>query len=238
MWEDLLANLVNLVGAFTPNIALVLFLICFIGEGFIISIPLALDLIWLTAGYHFANGTLPFLDLVGLMLVAMVGRQAGALILYYLSHKGTKFFSKFIAQRVPKKLTGNDTPISLLNRIDAISAFAVAAGRLLWLRIPLTMLLGARGRLKTLMLGIALSSIVYETLYIGLGAVVGVTADPSPGYAIPYFIGALAILYGLVFGIRWLIKKIRRRLAARSAVKHETNGRGEMGPGGTKELEQ
>ncbi len=228
MWQDLVNLLVGIftsVTAFTPQIALVLFFICLLGEGFIISIPLALDLIWLTAGSQFRNGTLPLLDLFGLVVVAILGRQVGALILYYLSHKGSKFFAKFIARRVPKKLPENGTAANLLSKVDSISVFGVAAGRLLWLRIPLTLLLGARGRLKVLMTGIALSSIIYETIYIGLGAglgaVFGITADKE--YAFLYFIIALIVLYGLVFSVRFLFKAIKRSLASRTENNHDKN---------------
>jgi membrane-associated protein len=224
MWQDFLSFLTQLFGsvnAFTPQIALFLFLICFISEGFIISIPLALDLVWLIAGTNFRNGILPPLDLVGLILVAMVGRQLGALVLYFLSHKSTKFFTKFIARRVPKQLPENGNASGFINKVDSISAIGVATGRLLWLRIPLTLLLGARGRLKTLMAGIAISSVIYEAVYIGigagLGAVFGITADKD--YAFLYFIGVLVVLYSLVFGIRFCVKIIKRRMANKASGK-------------------
>jgi membrane-associated protein len=226
MWQDII-NLFTQAfisfSSFTPQLAIVLFLICLIGEGFIISIPLALDLIWLTAGAQLRNGTLPVLDLIGLVLVAILGRQTGALILYYLSHKGSKFFTRFITRRIPKKLPDNGSASNLINKVDSISVFGVAAGRLLWLRIPLTLLLGARGRLKTLMAGIVLSSVIYEAIYIGLGAglgaVFGITSNKK--YAFLYFVVALVMLYGLIFAIRFLFRVVKRRLTARSAMKDQ-----------------
>jgi membrane-associated protein len=222
MWQDFLNFLTQLFGsvsAFTPQIALFLFLICFISEGFIISIPLALDLVWLIAGTNLRNGILPPWDLLGLVLVAMVGRQLGALVLYFLSHKSTRFFTRFIARRVPKQLPENGNASGFINKVDSISPIGVAAGRLLWLRIPLTLLLGARGRLKTLMAGIAISSVIYETVYVGigagLGAVFGITADED--YAFLYFMGVLAVLYSLIFGIRFLVKLIKRRMANKAS---------------------
>jgi membrane-associated protein len=234
--ETLLTKGLEFVGAFTPQVAIFVFLINIIGEGFVVSIPLLFETTLLAAGLQFSAGVMPLKDLLLLMLTAQLGRQVGALILYFLSRKGTSFFSRFIARRLPKRipekqavdvldrfdrLTGKEprgspsreaTHGGLLGKIDSISPFGVALGRILWLRIPLTLLLGARGKLKTLVLGIAISSTVYEGIYIGLGAVVGTTNIPYSGYLLLYFAGGLSVLYVAALGIRFAVRSIRRRI--------------------------
>ncbi len=210
-FEQLLTDGLQLVSGFTPKIAIFIFLVCFIGEGFIISIPLVFETVWLAAGYQLSAGVLPVTDLILLMLMGQLGRQAGAFVLYSLSRSGTKFFQRFIARRIPRKDPEEDSPLKILRHIDSISPFGVALGRLMWLRIPLTVLLGARRRFKPLMLGILISGTIYECVYIGLGAVVGSTAKPKTPYVILYFAAGLTAFYAVAFGIRMLIKAVRHR---------------------------
>ena len=210
-FEHLLTDGLQLVSGFTPKIAIFIFLVCFIGEGFIISIPLVFETVWLAAGYQLSAGVLRWTDLILLMLMGQLGRQAGAFVLYSLSRSGTRFFQKFIAKRIPRKDSEEDSPLKILRHIDSISPFGVALGRLMWLRIPLTILLGARRRFKPLMLGILISGTIYECVYIGLGAVVGSAAKPKTPYVILYFAAGLTAFYALAFGVRMLIKTIRHR---------------------------
>jgi len=213
--ERFLAQGLSQVSAFTPGIALFLFVICFIGEAFVISIPSLFETTWLAAGYQLTAGALRIPDLIGLMLVSQLGRQAGALILYTISRHGTPFFAKFIARRLPKEIPEERTSFGqkILQSIDRISPFSVAIGRLLFLRIPLTLLLGARRRLKTLVVAIAISSTIYEGVYIGLGAFVRVIHVPPSGYLILYFAGGMAVIYGTYTGIRFLVRKSKKSKA-------------------------
>ncbi len=214
-FTQLLADGLNLVSGFTPKLAIFVFLVCFIGEAFIISIPLVFETVWLAAGYQLTTGVLPVPDLILLMLMGQLGRQAGALVLYSLSRSGTKFFQRFIARRIPTKDPEEESPLKILRHVDSISSFGVALGRLMWLRIPLTILLGARKRFKPLMLGILISGTIYEGVYIGLGAVVGSTAKPKTPYVLRYCAIGLTALYVIAFGVRMLFKAIRRRRASK-----------------------
>lgn len=132
--------------------------------------------------------------------------------MYSLSRRGTSFFSKFIARRIPRDLSTEHSSMGsrLLRRVDSISPFGVAMGRLFYLRVPLTLLLGARHRLKTLVLGIAISSTIYESVYLSLGAIVGTTHIPTSGYLLLYFAGGLSGLYAAFAGIRILVRATRR----------------------------
>ncbi len=212
--EHLLIDGLNLVGAFTPKIAIFIFVVCFVGEGFIISLPLVFETVWLVAGYQLSAGVLRIPDLLLLMATAQLGRQAGGLLLYFLSRKGTRFFARFISRRIPRKNSPAGAPLKILRTIDSITPIGVAIGRLLWLRIPLTVLLGARNKLKTLMLGIVISSLIYEGVYIGIGAIVGATAKPSK-YVLLYFAVGLSVFYAFIFFGRLLFTYIKRRRKAR-----------------------
>lgn len=218
MIESLLSQCMSWVGAFSFRIAIVVFAISFLGEGFLISIPLVFETIFLAAGYQLSEGVLPFWDMILLALMSQLGRQAGALVLFVLSRSSTSFLGKFIAKRLPKKQNEENRSLRLLDKIDRISPFGVALGRLLWLRVPLTLILGARRRLKTLVLGIAISSTVYETVYISLGAIVGKTANIKSPYMLLYFAGGLAAFYAAVFGIRMSIKALRKRSKAKTGA--------------------
>lgn len=218
--EGLLSQILHLVGTSTPGISLFLFIICMIGEAFVVSIPLVFETTWVAAGYQLHAGVLKVPDLLLMMLSAQLGRQVGALIMYSLSRRGTSFFSRFITRRIPRDLAGEHSSLGarFLRHIDSISPFGVAMGRLFYLRVPLTLLLGARHRLKTLVLGIAISSTIYESVYLSLGAIVGTTHIPTSGYLLLYFAGGLAGLYATFAGIRLAVKVTRRHCSRTGAT--------------------
>ena len=219
--EALLSQVLQLVSSFTPNVGIFLFVLSFIGEAFVISIPLVFETALLTMGLQLTQGALPVRDFILMMVATQLGRQAGALLLYGISRSGTSFLGRFIARLLPRTLPANGTPGKLLRTIDSISPFGVALGRLLWIRIPLTLLLGSRHRLNTLMLGILISGIIYDIIYVGLGAVVGGTAKPDSGYIVLYLMGGLVAFYAVSFGIRLLYKAVKRRIAQRKERSRE-----------------
>jgi membrane-associated protein len=211
---DWINQVPNLVGSFTPQLALVVFLLSLVGEAFVISIPLVFEFIFITAGYQMSIGVLPVVDMLLLALLSQLGRQIGALVLFGLSHKSSSFLGKFITRRFPRKNILESTPFKFLRHIDKITPFGVAIGRLLWLRIPLTLILGARRKLKTLILGIAISSTIYEGIYIGLGAIVGKTTKESAtmGSGIIIWLAvSLGIVYVVALSIRFAINRMKKR---------------------------
>lgn len=213
--QEVLAQILDMVSRFAPNVGIFLFLICFIGEAFVISVvPLVLEAVWIAVGLNLTQGKISVFHLILMLLGAQLGRQMGAIILYAISRRGTSFFTKFIARRLPKTLPANGTPGKLLARIDSISPFGVALGRMLWIRVPLTLLLGARRKLKNLVLGIAISSLIYDGAYVALGAV-GNKVIPESDYMLLYLLGGLVAFYLVVFGARFLYKTLKRRLKAK-----------------------
>ena len=225
--EKLLTQILDTVSQFTPNIGVILFVLSFIGEAFVLSIPLVFETALLTMGVQLTQGALPIRDFVFMLVSTQLGRQMGALLLYFISRSGTSALGKFISRRLPRTLPAAGTPAKLLRTIDSITPFGVALGRLLWIRVPLTVLLGSRHRLNTLMLGILISGLIYDVIYVGLGAIVGGTAQPDSGYILLYLMGGLALFYVVSFGIRMLYKAVRRRIVRRRERMKEANERGQ-----------
>jgi membrane protein DedA with SNARE-associated domain len=208
--EVIFQQVFNLAGTFNPTLIVFLFLICSIGE-FGASVPYLLETVWLLSGYNFAAGVLSFLDLVLLWLVAQVGRQIGGTMLYYLGRFGSMPLIKLYHKHFEASLSGklsekNAMPFNLFRRMNFLSPFSIALGRLFGLRIPLTLTLSVKKQLRTLLLGIVLSSLVWDGMYIFLGAVVGANVVLKPAQMILYSLIGLTILYAVSFAIRRLLK--------------------------------
>ena len=209
----------NLAGTFNTTIVAFLFLLCLIGEVVGLSVPYLLETTWLLVGYQFSARVLSFLDLMLLVLTAQAGRQAGALALYHIGRSGSTLLTKYKYYFKLKIDINGALPFELFRKINIMSPFSVALGRLLWLRIPLTLILGAKRKLKVLLLGVSLSSLVYDGIYIALGAIVGTTTALEPIRLVLYFLAGLTVMYGVTFAIRRLIGSLtnRRRLEASRA---------------------
>jgi membrane-associated protein len=208
--ESILQQAAALAGTFSPRLVIFLFLICAIGE-FGLSVPYLLENVWLLSGFHFATGALSVFEPALLWLAAQLGRQTGAAMLYHLSRFGSspliKLYGRYFGRSQREKTSNDAKPLEDTKRRSYLSPFAVALGRLLWLRIPLTLTLGARKRLQTLSLGILLSSLVWDGVYITIGMVVGTKATLKPFQLVPYSLVGLTFLYGVTFGVQRLLKR-------------------------------
>ena len=195
--ESFLSQGVSLISSFTPKVMVFLFLLCLIGEGFLISVPYLLEATWLIAGYQLSTGALSAVNLLLLVLAAQAGRQGGGIVLYLFSRRGGRLLSKYV-QRLRSKVEANGSPpLRFFRRLNLLSPFSVALGRLVGMRLPLTLLLGARGKLKVLLLGTVLSSIAWDGVYITLGAVVGTTIMIRPAHLLLYSVAGVTLVYGL-----------------------------------------
>jgi membrane-associated protein len=216
--EALVQQAFNLAGTFNPTLVIFLFVICFIGE-FGLCIPYLLETIWLLSGYNFGTGVIPLVDLFLLWLVALIGREAGGFTLSYLGKFGSmpiiKFYSKHFEARVAERLDeNNSTKVSFFRRINFLSPFSVAVGRLVWLRIPLSLILGAKKQFKSLLLGIFLASLAWDGMYIFLGAVLGAHTALKPAQMILFSLVGLTLLYAGTFAARqlWRLTTSRRHV--------------------------
>lgn len=211
--EHLLSQVLNLVGTYTSQTALMVFLICLISEGFGLTIPYLLETTWLITGYQVSRGGAPFSYLLLLLLTAQAGRQVGSLIFFYLSR-----ISAGPLMRLTKllRLRAVVTRSSeLFRKINLVSPFSVAVGRLLGLRIPITIILGANRKLKILTLGILLSSLAFDVTYLALGSIVGATVI-SPVYAFVCFFIGLILMYGVAIALRRSGQYVLERIGGRS----------------------
>ncbi len=205
--EHFLSQILQLTANFDPRTAAFLFLICAIGE-FGLSVPYVLESVWLLAGYQLGSSVLSPIHLVGLWLVAQCGRQAGALGLYSVARVGStplaRLYKKCTSSRFWPKVPVNT---KVFNRINLTSPFSIGYGRLLGLRIPLTIMLAFKKKLAAALLGVLLSSLVWDAIYITLGATVGRTAVLKPAQMLPASIAGLTLLYLVGFIVRRLVKR-------------------------------
>jgi membrane protein DedA with SNARE-associated domain len=204
-----LSQALEITGAFNFKIAIILFLLCLIGE-VVFALPYILETIWLLAGYQCGTGSLPAIDLFKIWLVAQAGRQAGSLILYYSGILGMRplkaLYNRFIKPRLPKKQI---IPAAIARRLTDLSPFSIAAGRLIGLRWPIALAASAKHRLGQLFLGVLLSSLAWDGVYIAIGAILGPRVVPNRQYVLLYSIGGVTALYLTILGVRYLIKFLR-----------------------------
>jgi membrane-associated protein len=194
--ENVIQQIIALTSTLDLRLAAVLIPVCAIGEFGIISIPYLLESVWLMAGYHLGTGALSPLHLFGLWLAAQLGRQAGAMALYRLGRFGatplTRFYQKLHLERFSSRLTSRSASLS---RIDLSSPFSIAYGRLFGMRIPMTLILAVKGKPLMLSLGVLLSSIVWDAVYISVGVIFGSATGIKPAYMFLISLGGLTVIY-------------------------------------------
>jgi membrane protein DedA with SNARE-associated domain len=203
--DNLIAQVLAITSTFNLKISIILFLLCAIGEvGF--ALPYILETIWLMAGYQLSQGNLSTLDVLYIWLIAQAGRQTGNVALYYSGMLGMiplrKLYRKYIQPRLPKRQI---LPASFVRHITNPSPFSIAVSRLVGLRIPAAVTMGARHQLSYLSIGVLLSSIVWDGVYLVLGYTVG-NVLPNPINMFWYSVGGLTGIYLLTVGIRYLLR--------------------------------
>ena len=214
--ESILQYVLSFAGTFNPKLIIFLFLICSIGEFGLFSIPYLLETIWLLSGYNLGSGVLDPYHMILLWLVAQAGRQTGAILLYYLGQFGSlplkKLYRRYFEASISNRLSGNNAmPIRFFGKINYLSPFSIALGRLFGLRIPLTLTLGAKKQFRALLLGVLLASLVWDGVYILLGLAGGHTTL-KPTQMLLYSLIGLTILYLVTFTVR----QLKRRLSGDS----------------------
>ena len=215
MLSGLLSQVLTATSSFNLKIAILLFLLCSIGEiGF--ALPYVLETIWLLAGYQLGTGDLQLGELLKIWLVAQAGRQTGSLVLYYSAVLGLaplkKVYKKYIESRLPKR---QFIPASITKHLTNPNPISIAIGRLVGLRIPMALTMGARQKLLHLALGVLISSIIWDGIYIIIGRTVG-SVLPKTEFMVLYSVGGLTVVYISVLVIRHKI--IQRQEAKKKSI--------------------
>ena len=208
--ENFLQHIVSFTSTLDPSMAVLLFVLCAIGEVGV-SVPYVLESIWLLAGFHVGSGVLSPLHLAIMWLAAQCGRQVGALALYRIARFGmpslVRFYHKIHLDRIFNKLLSKS---GAAGRINLSSPFSVAYGRFIGLRIPMMLVMAAKKRPGMLALGVLLSSIVWDALYISLGAIFGSTVHIKPAYMLLVSLATLSVIYLVTFLVRLVIRRRRQ----------------------------
>jgi membrane protein DedA with SNARE-associated domain len=211
-----LQNIVDFTATLDPKTALLLLIICTVGEAGL-TVPLLLEFIWLNVGMYLGNGQLSFWHMLGLWFSAQAGRQIGAVILYRIGRFGLpameKFYHKIHLDRLFDRLMSK---AGAIKKINLTSPFSVAFGRLVGMRIPMTLVLAAKKKPWMLAAGVFMASMVFDGLYIFAGAVLGLTIDDvkqfNPLYTVLITVSLMLAIYLITFLVRLIIKRRKKAL--------------------------
>jgi membrane-associated protein len=207
MFQDFSSQILALTGSL--NIWLVIsILVLFPISEFGLSIPYLMETMWILVGYHAHHSGVFAAEIPVLLLVAVCARMAGATALYSLIGLGRswilKVYNRFFGFALsPDTSASNSLPARVLRRLNLFSPFTVAFGRLIWLKIPITLTMSVRKNLRVLLMGAAISSLIWDSIYILIGVVVG-SAELKTWETVLYSIGALTVIYSLIFLARRL----------------------------------
>ncbi|MBI4331282.1 MAG: hypothetical protein HY673_08380 [Chloroflexi bacterium] len=208
--EAAIGRLLELTATLDLRTAAVILAVCFMGEA-VIGIPYVLESAWLLIGYQAGRGALSPFSLLGFWLAGQLGRQLGAVALYQVTRVGSapvlKLWRKLSLSDVLARKAADSR---MLRRINVFSPFSVALGRLCALRIPLTLTLAMKKKRKTLALAVLCSSLVWDGVYISLGATVGSTTTLKPAQMFALSIAGLTVMYLSVFVFRRVFGRAER----------------------------
>jgi membrane-associated protein len=207
MFESITSYVLNVTGSLNIWLVVVILVLFPISE-FGLSIPYLMETMWILVGYHARQSAVLGAEIPLLLLVAVCARLGGATALYTLIGLGRtwilKIYRRFFSFALnPESSTNKSLPARILRKLNLFSPFTVAFGRLVWLKIPITLTMSVRKELRVLLTGAAISSVIWDSLYILIGVIVG-SAQLKPYQTVLYSVGALTIIYTLFFLARKL----------------------------------
>jgi membrane-associated protein len=208
VFENISSQILALTGSLNIWLVISIFILFPISE-FGLSIPYLMESMWILVGYHARHSPVFAAELPILLMAGVFARSGGATAFYSLIGLGRswilKVYRRFFGFALnPDAPAGNSLPARVLRRLNLSSPFTVAFGRLVWLKIPINLTMSVRKDLRVLLLGTALSSLIWDLLYITIGAVVG-SAELKPYETVLYSVAALAVIYALLFLARRLL---------------------------------
>jgi len=204
---DIIKEIITFAGTYNPLLIICLFVLLLLNE-FGFFIPCLLETIWIIVGYNLHVGSISVYQAVALMAASMAGHLTGSLILYNLSKLGSPWILKVYHRFINSSTTStfaksNSLPVRILKKANLLSPYPVALGRLLWMKIPLTLTLGVRKNLRTLMLAVMLSSFVSDSTICTLGFIGG-SMKLNPLQTIFYSMAGIFLIYTVIF----ILKKV------------------------------
>ena len=209
--EDVSRQIIAFTGTFNIWLMLVIFLSLSIGE-FGLAIPYVMESIWILVGYHIISGALSIPQLLILLAISLVARLVGAFALYRLTwlERGPimrlyhRLFGSVLKEETNEGNNKKPLLVRILHRIKLSSPYSIAFGRLIWLRVPLTLILSMQRNLVILLQGVMLSGIAWDATYILIG-ILGGNIKIDPINVVLYSLGGLTVIYGAAFAIRFFV---------------------------------
>ncbi|MBI2958086.1 MAG: hypothetical protein HYY32_04505 [Chloroflexi bacterium] len=207
---EALTRSLALLAELDPTTLALFVAVCAFGE-FAVGVPYVLEGVWLLMGYYLANHVLSVPNFIVLALAAQGGRQVGSICLYGAARAGTDPMARLcrkvgLARLIPQRVQKS----RFFGRMCRPSPFSIAASRLVGLRIPVAFMLAARRDLKSLELGVLMSGIVWDALYVSVGLTVGATASLKPSEMLVVALAGLTALYVATFVVRRLVRALRQ----------------------------
>ena len=239
---EIFQQAISLTSTFNLWLLLAIFAITLVAE-FGFSIPYLLESIWLLTGYHADGGALSLSAVVTFCVISLIGRELGAVALYYISGYGRgpvlrlyhrmsvfgprdgpvlRFLKKYLTiplARLGARIMASSSPLKVEKngcikkdngKVFCPSTLNIVLGRFAWLKIPITLTMSMTRRPLRLLVGVALFSLAWDSMYIILG-LLGAGNQIS---SVTMIIGTVSTFITLN-GILYLIRRYRakRRLA-------------------------
>ncbi|MBI2832498.1 MAG: hypothetical protein HYX79_09605 [Chloroflexi bacterium] len=146
-------------------------LLTVLGEGYI-QVPLLMESIWMITGYQSSINSTALLNVSLIFLVAQTGRQIGISAIYLLVSAFNTPLSRFYASRIQKhKYYKKYLDNQCFYNVKFLSLPSATLGMLTWLNGPIKLMLILNKKARILLLSTLLSGMVFDGIYMGIGAV-------------------------------------------------------------------
>ena len=179
-FHQLLSTL-DITGGFNVRVGVGMLALSMLGEVYVL-IPLLMESVWLVVGYQAGTHTslMSVCNLVSTFLIVQTGRQIMMSAVYFLFPVINKPLSKLYQKRVQantyyKRYIEKYQQNEYLSELRFFSIGSSVLGMLTPLNTPLKFLLVIKRKLKTLLIATLLSGMIFDTVFIVLGAVFHVT---------------------------------------------------------------
>ncbi len=167
----------------------VFFALAILGEVYI-QVPLLMESILLAVGYQAASGGIAGLNAALVIIAASTGRQVTMNTVYYLVGKTSSRVSKFFTGRMQK----NKYYLRYIQNEKAynerfLSTGPAFMGMMTWLNGPIKFVLIVQRRRRVLVLATLFSGLLFDAIYMVMGAVYHETPLPLTYMPLLFLVG-------------------------------------------------